>query len=222
MKLSKADYITLLNGVCGFLSIAFTIEGQYLAAFLLILLGYVFDILDGLVAKFFKEKSELGGELDSLCDAISFIVAGPLLVYKVIFSQLGVWGMLVCSTVTVCGVLRLARFNISSSEKFFDGVPTTSAGTLLSALALSGLIQSIPIFALITIVVSLLMISKIKYPSFKSFNEKIFVIVLFVGSFVVSILSGQNFEKTISIFISAIMALYTFVSPVLLIRGGKK
>jgi CDP-diacylglycerol---serine O-phosphatidyltransferase len=142
-----ADALTIGNAACGtiaiFLCLDYLAEGRprYLwTAFLLLPLALVLDVLDGYVARLDRRRqSVLGGDLDSLADVISFGVAPAVLGFTL--GLRGGWDMLVLSYFVVCGVSRLARFNVTSSAladpstgkvKYFEGTPIpTSIGIVL-------------------------------------------------------------------------------------------
>lgn len=147
--------LTLGNGVCGFAAIACAskIGGDlpdndfyFAASGWLIVAAMVFDMLDGYVARLSKTASKFGGELDSLCDAISFGVAPAFLLLKMgpgweprpILHQLLAG---IATLYMVCAILRLARFNVENtpdpaSHKRFRGLPSPGAAGCLASLAI--------------------------------------------------------------------------------------
>lgn len=129
MKL--ADLFTLLNLYSGVLAIIFAVQGKFYIASVLIIAAALFDLLDGKVARLSKKDNDFGKQLDSLTDAISFGVAPALLGY---FLGLNEWYFVIVLLIYVsCGVLRLARFNITTI-KGFEGVPITAAGIIIAVL----------------------------------------------------------------------------------------
>jgi CDP-diacylglycerol--serine O-phosphatidyltransferase len=152
--------LTLGNGVCGFAAIAYASkilpEGRpgysleenayyYGLSGLLILMAMVFDALDGYAARLAKAASEFGGQLDSLCDAISFGAAPAFLLLRMgqdwSFSRVRQAIAVIAALYLVCTILRLARFNVEnspdpSSHKRFKGLPSPAAGGCLAALAI--------------------------------------------------------------------------------------
>lgn len=143
--------LTLGNAVCGFGSITFAAkvglephtgwgttdsECLFISA-LLVYLAMVFDMLDGRAARWAKQSSQFGAELDSLCDAISFGVAPAFILVKFSpdFHPRPLWAIAVLYM--VCAVLRLARFNVETddedSHEYFSGLPSpAAAGTVAS------------------------------------------------------------------------------------------
>lgn len=151
--------LTLGNGICGFAAIAFASkigmntqlardnEGYLFAvAGWFIIFGMVFDMLDGSVARLSRTASKFGGELDSLCDAITFGVAPAFLLLKMgpdweprpLLHQLLAG---IAALYMVCTILRLARFNVENtpdpaSHKRFKGLPSPGAAGCLASLAI--------------------------------------------------------------------------------------
>lgn len=118
------DYISIGNALSGVLSIFMALDGQYLIAACLILLGAIFDLFDGRVARKLNMASEFGVQLDSLCDVVSFVVAPAVFAFAVLDSAWYVNVLL--AFYVVAGVLRLARYNVTGTTdggKYFEGVP---------------------------------------------------------------------------------------------------
>src|SRR5574342_31866 len=133
------NMFTLGNLYCGFLSIGFAANGQFNNAAILILIGMMLDSMDGRLARMLKADSQLGKELDSLADIVTFGVAPSFLVYYTYFHNFGILGTLVAGLFPLFGAYRLARFNIStdkSSLNYFIGVPITAAGGIMAILTL--------------------------------------------------------------------------------------
>ena len=125
--------ITCLNLVSGALACIYALRGSedfggisgYQISFIMIAAAAVFDFCDGLVARLLHAVSAIGKELDSLCDAVSFGLAPALLVYNFMATMNpGGWLHYVTLTIAVCGVLRLARFNVDATQATsFLGMP---------------------------------------------------------------------------------------------------
>jgi CDP-diacylglycerol---serine O-phosphatidyltransferase len=118
------DVISLCNGVCGMVSIIFSITDNPVYAALFIMLAGFMDYLDGKVARRLSLTSEFGKQLDSLCDLCSFIIAPIVFAYNTV--EIQNWQFLVLILYIVAGLLRLARFNITgtlSDGKYFEGMP---------------------------------------------------------------------------------------------------
>ncbi|HPS54972.1 MAG TPA: CDP-diacylglycerol--serine O-phosphatidyltransferase [Sedimentisphaerales bacterium] len=144
--------ITLINGVCGFASIAFASENEFTKASYMLALAMIADVLDGRVARMSKSTSSFGGQLDSLCDVISFGVAPAFIVLKLFMFTIAdvelsvafekflhrfIW--LAAGTYVSCTAIRLARFNVEneedeSSHMSFTGLPSPAAAGVIITL----------------------------------------------------------------------------------------
>ncbi|HYP32183.1 MAG TPA: CDP-diacylglycerol--serine O-phosphatidyltransferase [Burkholderiaceae bacterium] len=145
-----ADWFTLANAFCGvgalFSVMTFLQTGEvdhiYFAC-ALIPAALVFDVLDGRVARWRQQSSELGRELDSLADVISFGVAPAAIAYGC--GMQGLWDRVVLVFFVVCGVSRLARYNITAVKlseggdkvKYFEGTPIPTSLLLVVVLAVA-------------------------------------------------------------------------------------
>ena len=195
------NMLTLIGVCIGLTSIRFALDEKFELAIIAIIFAALIDGLDGRIARLIKGTSKVGKELDSLTDMISFGVAPAFIMYFWKLNTLGKFGWLVCLIYVICVALRLARFNVNSSEEpswkdnFFEGVPSPAGGILvltplifsLSVLDVFNINYNIivPIFFILT---SLLLISKVPTYSFKKIvirrNTTIFLlfgIVLFFG-----------------------------------------
>jgi len=156
---------TLGNLVCGILSITITFQGNFRLACILIIIAGIFDRYDGRIAHYLKATSELGKELASLADLISFGVAPSILVFNAFnLYSLGIIGYILVLILPLCGAYRLARSNCSTLNNVFMGIPITIAGLLISLYVLIGVSFNLnPVIAIVLeIVFSYLMVSKIK------------------------------------------------------------
>ena len=145
-----ADWFTLANAFCGtgavFAALRFLQDGQVrylLLGMALIPAAFIFDALDGRVARWRKTSSTLGRELDSLADVISFGVAPAALAYAC--GMQGGWDWLVLSFFVCCGVSRLARYNVTAEAlaggddkvPYFEGTPIPTSLLLVVVLAVA-------------------------------------------------------------------------------------
>ena len=145
-----ADWLTLGNAFCGtgavFAAMRYLQEGgiqDLLIGMALVPLAFVLDALDGNVARWRRQQSVLGRELDSLADIISFGVAPAALAYAC--GMQGGWDWLILSYFVCCGVSRLARFNVtaealsagSEKVKYFEGTPIPTSLALVIVLAIA-------------------------------------------------------------------------------------
>ncbi len=197
--------ILTLGGVClGISSIKFSIDGNFSLAVTLILFAAILDALDGRIARLIKGTSEFGKELDSLTDFVSFGIAPVFILYFWELNTYGKFGWAIALIYSVCCVLRLARFNLTKIEdqqdwknNFFEGVPSPAGGILilmpliyeLTELNFNFELKEITPF--LTILVALLLVSKIPTLSFKkiSISSKTTIFLLLaVGLIFISLL----------------------------------
>ncbi len=202
--------ILTLGGVClGISSIKFSIDGNFNLAVTLILLAAILDALDGRVARLIKGTSEFGKELDSLTDFVSFGIAPVLILYFWELNTYGKLGWAIALIYSVCCVIRLARFNLTKSDSqqdwknnFFEGIPSPAGGLLilmpliyeLSDLNFNFDIKNFT--PIMTIVIALLLVSKIPTLSLKkiSISPKITVFLLLSITVVFIALLFYTFE----------------------------
>jgi CDP-diacylglycerol---serine O-phosphatidyltransferase len=186
IKNSIPNLFTLSNLFFGFLSVMYSAQGDYKNAAILILIGMMLDSMDGRIARMLHVESDLGKELDSLADIVTFGVAPAMMAYYSYFSSFGIAGMAISGLFPLFGAYRLARFNINavkSSLHYFTGVPITAGGGLLTLLTLfQGKMPGI-IFVIAFFVICYLMVSTIKIPSLKEIPLPKYgiIITLFLG-----------------------------------------
>jgi CDP-diacylglycerol--serine O-phosphatidyltransferase len=131
--------LTLGNLFCGFYALIAVYNDEYVAAAIAILLAEVFDYLDGGVARMTGATSELGIQLDSLADLVSFGVAPGLLAYVYALKPFGWVGGLTAFAYAACGAFRLARFNIQThvlDKRYFVGLPIPAAAAVVATFIL--------------------------------------------------------------------------------------
>ena len=197
------NLFTVSSIFCGVYSITLsagepTGDNFYRAA-VAIFFGSFFDAFDGRVARLTRTQSDFGVELDSLADVISFGVAPAILVYKWALAGMGTAGIVISSIYAACGAIRLARFNViahsdTGSSRYFVGLPIPLAAGMLVALVIAlhslgspaDAIGPWPIAALV-LALSFLMVSTIRYRTFKDagLNARtllIFLLVVAVGT----------------------------------------
>ncbi len=162
LKSQTANVLTLINLSLGGFAIVFGIHGNLRLSLLLIFLAALADRFDGIIARKFNIESDLGKQLDSMSDIISFGVAPALLLYQGILYEFGGPGSFFTVFYISCGAFRLARFNITENNGYFTGLPITAAGCLatLSYLAIPYLPSQTFLFFIITL--SFLMVSTFK------------------------------------------------------------
>jgi CDP-diacylglycerol--serine O-phosphatidyltransferase len=215
------NLLTAGNLFCGFLALTKIVEADPSSpnfntsirhAMIYILLACIFDLLDGRVARMGGYESPFGREFDSLADIISFGAAPAFLVHRIVlagvFEKVPQIGWFIASIYLICGAFRLARFNCLAANagtgggKEFLGFPIPMA---------AGLVASLTLFLLwldehqlaettrwrwilppIMVILSLMMVSEVKYPTFKSIDwrtkrpfPKMIVVVLVIGAFII-------------------------------------
>lgn len=171
------NLITTAGLFCGFYSIIASSSEDFVIAAVAILAAAVFDGLDGRIARFTNTTSKFGSEYDSLSDVIAFGVAPAILAYNWGLSFYGKWGWLAAFLFVLCGALRLARYNIQIGlieSKVFNGLPIPAAAAVVATTALffdqvggvHGKFHD-PSMLVFVPVLSVLMVSNVKYYSFK-------------------------------------------------------
>ena len=196
------NLFTTSNIFCGFYAIMLASgdpgPSQFFLASLAIFFGVFFDMVDGRVARLTKTQSEFGVQLDSLADVVTFGLAPAIIAYKWGLSQLGLLGVLVAFLYLTCGMLRLARFNVlathsSGSKKYFMGLPIPLAAGVLVAILMAhqttygSLVTRQGYVVLLVLALSFLMVSTIRYRSFKDFKpskKSLSVLAVLVAVFV--------------------------------------
>lgn len=165
----------------GFYAIIAAIQERYEAAAIAILVSCVFDALDGKIARFTNSTSHFGTEYDSLSDLVAFGVAPGVLAFQWALEPFGRLGWLASFVYVICGALRLARFNVqkdSTDSSNFKGLPIPVAAGFVACLilfitTLGGLPDPMPVLFIMPIyILAFLMVSNIKYPSFKKLELK--------------------------------------------------
>jgi CDP-diacylglycerol--serine O-phosphatidyltransferase len=186
---------TVGNIFCGYYAIIWTLRGNWDYAAILIGVGYILDGLDGRIARLTKTASDFGVQLDSIADIVTFGVAPAILAFSWGFAATeGVagnvakhvhqLGSVASFAFVVCGALRLARFNLQakkppemSSKRYFVGLPIPAGAGMIGAVVHffktpTLMIGSALLWALLILLIAFLMISTVRYPSFKEFDVK--------------------------------------------------
>lgn len=183
-KMKKGIYIlpnlfTTASLFAGVYSVISSITGQFLHAAVAIPISLVLDGLDGRIARMTRTTSKFGVEYDSLADLVAFGVAPAVLAYTWSLSTYGRWGWLVAALFVTCGALRLARFNVQIGvidSRFFNGLAIPAAALVVATtVMLYDYVGGVGPFhhpAVLggVIVLALLMVSNVKYYSFKDLN----------------------------------------------------
>ena len=169
----------LLTSGClvgGFYAIVASFNGDYIIAAIAIMIAFFFDGIDGRVARLTRTTSRFGMEYDSLADLVAFGVAPGILVFSWALQPFGRVGWLAAFLYVACGALRLARYNVQADtmeSRFFRGLPIPMAASMIAAsvfllhhLGEEGETKHLSLLILIY-VLAFLMVSNIRYPSFK-------------------------------------------------------
>ena len=209
IRIKKGIYLpsvfTAINLGCGFMSVLSAFNERYMLAAWLIVLGWVMDIIDGRLARFSKTSSGFGIEFDSLADMVSFGVAPAILLWVYYLKDFR-HGWAACFIYVLAVAIRLARYNAAADpdkkSPYFEGLPSPAAAGIWAAFVLlmeiykadvpkrsfKFLVEKAPAFAHILpfaiIIISFLMLTKIRYPNGSSFKLtgmlplKVFMIVV--------------------------------------------
>ena len=196
------NMVTLASLVCAFYAMVIATSAQqqdaYFRAATFIILAMFCDTLDGRVARMTKTQSAFGLQLDSLADVVSFGVAPALLMYNYQLVRLGSLGMLVCCAYLACGAVRLARFNVISTDpsgapakpgKYIVGLPIPGAAAVLVAVVVAGAAagglpsdgSAAHAVAGIMAFVSFLMVSSLNFRSFKELKLNVRSVSVFAA-----------------------------------------
>jgi CDP-diacylglycerol---serine O-phosphatidyltransferase len=193
------NIFTSLNLFCGFYAVIASIDGKFVTAAIAVIIGVLFDIMDGKIARATNTTSKFGIEYDSLSDLITFGLAPGIMIYLWALRPLGRIGWLAAFLFMACGALRLARFNSQVdhvSSDYFVGLPIPAGAGMAAATVLfchkfgpAGKMN--PIFILVLLyILSFLMVSTIKYKSFKKpelfrkMNFNVLVAILLILIFI--------------------------------------
>lgn len=182
-----SDIISLLNMSSGFLSVICSINHDFELSAILMIIAIMFDSVDGWVARKANRDDSLGfgKNIDSLSDIISFGVAPAVFLYTSINTSsmpLQLIVILVSLLIVICGVLRLTRYNVIADHiktSGFIGFPIPGISFIIATLYLSGLYEN-HLALLLAAIVSILMISNVKYPKFSNMPAIIISCVLIV------------------------------------------
>jgi len=165
----------------GFYGIVAAINGSYESAAISIFVAMALDGMDGRIARMTNTQSDFGAEYDSLSDMVSFGLAPALIAYEWTLVDLGKLGWLGAFVFTSTAALRLARFNtqarVVTDKRYFQGLPSPAAAAVIAGIiwfvesySLKSEIPATPILFVVTIAMALLMVSNIRYHSFKGLD----------------------------------------------------
>ncbi|MCJ7765950.1 MAG: CDP-diacylglycerol--serine O-phosphatidyltransferase [Thiovulaceae bacterium] len=208
------NFFTASSIFAGIFSMISAVDGSFVVASWMILLSLIFDGLDGRVARMTNTCSQFGVEFDSLADIIAFGAAPAMLLYLYAGHDFGRFGIMTSALFVILGGIRLARFNVMSGQSepsVFIGVPIPTAAVFVSILVLLyqkySILAEYKLFILMSaLAVAVLMVSNIRYPSFKKVDmdkkhiRRIFVVIV-VAAMVVFIYPIESFALFFSLYI---------------------
>lgn len=203
------NMITSGSVLCGMSSLILTYQRHFLPSALILVMAVFFDYMDGKVARSLGGSSAFGEELDSLADALSFGAAPAFLIYaKYIGIEGGMPGALGTSFFALCGVLRLARFNVTHVAGSFQGLPIPAGGLTLASLVIADvpLTPNLAVAAMTSL--GVLMISTVPYGNLKllrkgNVNRKKVLILCLVAASCLAALREKAFLAVIGIYLAS-------------------
>jgi CDP-diacylglycerol---serine O-phosphatidyltransferase len=230
------NLMTAGNLACGFFALTWIFKyekgGSFdpiHAAVRLILAAFAFDFLDGRMARLIKKQSQFGREFDSLADIVSFGVAPAFLVYRIVLYQFEQTGWAIAAIYLVCGGIRLARFNVLSARpaaaahgREFIGFPIPSAAAVVVSVALfmmwlAGHERELGpwrwVLPGLMVLLSILMVSNVRYPTFKYIDWTLQKHVAAFAAVVVAILGIVLFKEVMLAVVFVAYMLYGLVRP---------
>lgn len=218
--LRLADLFTVTNFLMGLGALLLATQGHVTLAVMFVLVGVILDGVDGAVARMGKGGGPLGGVLDTLADALTFITTSAVvaffsltdaipaprsaLQYAAILGPLGLYA--------VCGVLRLARFEAlrddGKKRDYFSGIPSPAAAVTLLSLVLVGAAPWVLLAS--AAYVALLMVSRIRFPKLRGWYAITSVAILIA---VLATFRDADLQRTITWAMLAFMVLYILAGP---------
>lgn len=215
------------NVFCGFYAFVAVLNEQFYFAAWAIVVGMIFDGLDGRIARLTKTTSAFGEQYDSLADIITFGMAPAFLVYAWVLKPFGRLGWMAAFLFLLCAALRLARFNVTRPEvrsQHFIGLPSPAAAVVVASIVIAfedlfATRMNPFIMVMVVYALAFLMVSNIKYPAFKQFEFKkrvVFSRFLFVILFIYVLATIPK----VALFILGIT--YAVIGPIGLLLTNKK
>lgn len=203
------NLLTTATLFAGFYAIVAAMRGVFDTAAIAIFVAMIADGLDGRVARLTNTQSAFGAQYDSMSDLVASGVAPALVLYSWSLSSLGKLGWLAAFVYVAATALRLARFNTQISDKrYFQGLPCPAAAGMMASIVwlcsgydLSGELIAVPVMFL-TVLVATLMVSMIRYSSFKSidFKGRVPFITIVMAVFVITAIALQPAEMLFIVF----------------------
>lgn len=210
------NLITTAALLSGFYSLIASMNGEFAQAIYAIFLAALFDGLDGRVARAIGAQSAFGEQFDSLSDLLAFGVAPAILMYSWSLHDLGRIGLACCFIYTACAAFRLARFNVqigSVDKRYFIGIASPLAAIIIISLIWVGkgnpeffILDNIVIQVInasLMVFVGLLMVSNMKYYSFKQLDRKRVPFVVMIP--VVLVFSAITYNIPVGILVVSLL-----------------
>lgn len=155
------NMLTFSNLACGVLSLIEVINKNYFLASIFIIIAALIDRYDGRIARILNVSNEIGKELDSLADMVSFGVAPAILTLFKFKLSTNIVATTIIMIYVICGCYRLAKYNITTFDGVFSGVPITVCGSILALVSLTNIKSPIIIIILVSIL-AYLMVSNMR------------------------------------------------------------
>ena len=211
----------------GFYAIVAAMNGLFEQSAIAVFVAMILDGLDGRVARMTNTQSEFGAQYDSLSDCISFGVAPALVSYSWSLSNLGKIGWMVAFVFAACAALRLARFNVqidTADKRYFTGLPSPAAAAVVAGMVWFGTENGFDgkavagIAALLTAFAAVMMVSNVKYNSFKEldFKGRVPFVAILVVVLVLAVVASYPAGMLLAIFL-----IYAISGPLLVFKRKK-
>lgn len=205
----------------GFYAIVAATQNKFEIAAIAIFVAMILDGLDGRVARWTNTQSDFGAQYDSLSDMISFGLAPALVIYEWALRDMGKVGWMAAFIYTAAAALRLARFNTQvgvADKRYFQGLPSPSAAAIVAGFVWVGYVNDMVIrhyslvAIIVTVVAGMLMVSNIRYHSFKGFDirSKVPFVAVVAVALIIAVLNTDPPSMLFAIFL-----LYALSGPVL-------
>lgn len=222
------NLLTTAGLFSGFYAVVSSMNGHFEAASIAIFVAMIFDGLDGRVARLTNTQSPFGAEYDSMADIVSFGVAPALVAYNFALSSLDKFGWLASFIFVACAALRLARFNTQlavADKRYFQGLASPAAAAVIASTVWTSVEFGINghdfnyLYAPLTIITGLLMVSNFRYSSFKEieWKGKVSFVVILLVVLVFTLVAARPAEVLMVVF-----GLYALSGPVITVRTVKK
>jgi CDP-diacylglycerol--serine O-phosphatidyltransferase len=222
------NLLTIVSLFASFYAIVTSMHARYISASIAIFIAMLMDVLDGRLARLTNTTTEFGAQLDSLCDMVSFGLTPALVLYTWSLHVFGKGGWLVAFLYAVCTALRLARFNTQlgiANKRYFQGLATPAAAGFVAGMvwlctkySIAGNDIAFPVL-IMTLILALLKVSRIRYRSFKDLDLRGRVSFLYVIAMALLIIL-ISFNAPLMLF--SIFLVYTASGPLMTILGVQK